>query len=267
MKTYYAGKTAWITGASSGLGEALSIQLAAAGCRLILSGRRRQTLENLAERCKEAGASGCHILDFDLGSAVETSKALAAFDSINIPLHFLFCNGGVSQRALAHEARLEDDYRIMETNYFSHVRITKHLLPRMIQQGFGHIVVTSSITGKFGFPLRSAYAASKHALHGFYESLQIEQLKGPVRVTIACPGRVNTAISMHAITREGSAHNKMDAGQASGISAHKCAEIMLRATATQKKQIWIGGREILMVWIRQFLPVLFFRIASKIKPT
>jgi short-subunit dehydrogenase len=267
VKSYFKGKTAWITGASSGLGEALAGHLASFGCVLILSARRIELLESLKIKCIEAGAPAVHLIPFDLGVSTEVEAALKMHSDMGLHTDFLFCNGGISQRALVRQARIADDYRIMETNYFAHVRIAKYLLPQMLQSGFGHFVITSSITGRFGFPLRSAYAASKHALHGFFESLQIEQEGTPIYTTIACPGRVNTAISVSAITADGSAHNRMDAGQKGGISADECAFKMLKAAASHKKQVWIGGREILMVWMRLYLPFLFFKLASKIKPT
>jgi short-subunit dehydrogenase len=267
MKHYYQGKTAWITGASSGLGEALALQLAPMGCSLVLSARSREKLLLLREVCLQKGAPDCHIIDFDLSMPNAVDKALHTFKVLEVPLHFLFCNGGVSQRALAHEAQLSTDYTIMETNYFSHVRMCKALMPDMIAQRFGHIVITSSITGKFGFPLRSAYSASKHALHGFFESVQTEHYKGHLRVTIACPGRVRTNISLGAVDAKGDAHARMDEGQAGGISAEQCARKMLQATALGKREVWIGGKEVLMVWFRLYLPALFFKIASKIKPT
>jgi short-subunit dehydrogenase len=136
----------------------------------------------------------------------------------------------------------------------------------MIQNGGGHIAVTSSIVGKFGFPLRSAYSASKHALYGFYESLRLETYQKNISVSIICPGRIRTNISFHALDKSGKEHGKLDKGQQKGMLADLCAKKVIRGIEKKKKEILVGGNEILMVHLKRFLPFLFYRIAKKVKP-
>jgi short-subunit dehydrogenase len=137
----------------------------------------------------------------------------------------------------------------------------------MLEKGEGYIGVTSSISGKFGFHLRSAYAASKHALHGFFETLRSEVYDHNIKVLIAFPGRIKTDISLHALTKDGTAHGKMDEGQGTGITAEKCAKQYVNAIRKDKKEVLIGSKELLMVYIHKFLPKLFYKLARKINPT
>ncbi|MBS0010997.1 MAG: SDR family NAD(P)-dependent oxidoreductase, partial [Bacteroidales bacterium] len=125
---------------------------------------------------------------------------------------------------------------------------------------------TSSISGRFGFPLRSAYSASKQALHGFFETLHIENRENNIRASVIIPGRVKTNISYNALTASGKEHGKMDTGQARGISAEKAARMILKGLARNKREIKVGGSELIMLYIRKFFPVIFFNIAGKIKP-
>ena len=127
------------------------------------------------------------------------------------------------------------------------------------------IVVTSSISGLFGFPLRSTYCASKHALFGFFESLELENEN--IKVTFLIPGRINTPISKNAILGNGSTYSKMDSGQAGGMDVDKCARIALRAIAKGKRRKLIGGKELLMVYIKKFIPPLFYKLARNISAT
>jgi short-subunit dehydrogenase len=137
----------------------------------------------------------------------------------------------------------------------------------MTEAGGGHIVVMSSIVGKFGITLRSAYSASKHALHGFFETLRCELSDSNIRVTIMCPGRIRTNISMNAITKDGSLYHKMDEGQVKGISPESFARRVIRAIRKNRKEVITGGREVLIIYIRRFLPWLFYILTSRVKPT
>jgi short-subunit dehydrogenase len=173
----------------------------------------------------------------------------------------------ISNHPLQQCLRHYKSRKIIHLHYFPGLIITKALLPGMITNHFGHIVVTSSISGKFGFPLRSAYAASKHALHGFYESLWTEYQDKGIRTTLVCPGRVKTNISMHALGPDGQSHGKMDEGQAGGIPPDLCALKILKAVSKNRREVLVGGRELLMPRIKQYSPGLFYRLVLKIKPT
>ncbi len=184
-------KVIWITGASSGIGEALAYALANEGAKLILSARRKEELERVKGNCNNAAQADIRILPLDLAQAdtlkLSTHAAVQMFGHVDI----LVNNGGISQRGFAKDTIPEVDRRIMEVNYFGPTAITKYLLPHFLKRGQGHIVVVSSVTGKFGTPYRSGYAASKHALHGFYDSLRAElwkDVKDAIPVTMICPG-------------------------------------------------------------------------------
>lgn len=169
----------------------------------------------------------------------------------------------MSQRAQASETPIDVDRRIMEINYFGTIALTKAVLPFMQRQKSGHIVVISSIAGKFGFYLRSAYSASKHALHGFFESLGLEEARNHLHVTIACPGKINTPISLSALNKDGQPHGEMDHNQETGMPVDECVRILLKAVGKRKKEVLIGNREIKAVTLKRFFPGLFRKIIAK----
>ncbi|MCT4622971.1 MAG: SDR family oxidoreductase [Schleiferiaceae bacterium] len=260
----YKNKTVWITGASSGIGEALTLNLAEQGAHLIISSRRSESLEKLAERCEKAASILIVPLDLEDEQSVQNA-ADEVLEKIK-ELHYVFHNGGISQRSLTHETSLDIDHKLMQVNYFGAISLTKRILPVFLNQGFGHFVVTSTISGVFGFPLRSAYSASKHALHGYFDSLRAEHVKNNIDVTIVCPGRIKTNISLNAIGADGKATGVMDDAQNNGMSADLCAKKMLKAVEKKKKEIYIGGKEILMVYFKRFIPSLYYKLAATVKP-
>lgn len=256
-------KVYWITGASSGIGAALAKQLSRSENGLILSGRNAAELEKVKADCKNAG--GVAILTFD---ALEIGKfdtivarAIAIFGKVDV----LVNNAGVSQRSKAMDTTAEVERRIMELDFFSPVALSKALIPHFLANQSGHIVVVSSIAGKFGFALRSSYAAAKHALHGYFEALRLELNNVPVNVTMICPGRVQTNISYHALKADGSAHGKMDDGQRNGISAERCAQAIDNAIKSKKKEILVGKSELIPVYLKRFCPPLFYFLIKRIK--
>ena len=184
---------------------------------------------------------------------------LADFDRLDV----LVNNAGISQRALAHETVLEVDRRVMEVDFFAPVALTKAVLPSMLEGGAGHIAVVSSLVGKFGTPRRSAYAASKHALHGFFDSLRAEVHAAGLRVTLICPGYVRTDISRNALRADGTLHETMDAGQQNGLTPERCAAKILRAIEREKDEVFFGGQEAVAVYIKRFWPGLLNRILRK----
>ncbi|TND08246.1 MAG: short-chain dehydrogenase/reductase SDR [Bacteroidetes bacterium] len=260
----FKNKVVWITGASSGIGEALVYAFAKEGAKIVLSARRSDELERV-KKASGLSDADAFILPLDL-SKIENADALAQqviarFGRIDV----LVNNGGISQRAHAQDTSIETDRRIMEVNFFSAVLLTKSVLPHMLKQKSGHIVAMSSIAGKFGFYLRSAYSASKHALHGFYESLRLEVEESGIRVLIACPGKIQTNISVHALTGNGHAHNQMDQGQAEGMPADVCAKQIIEAMLANKEEALIGGRELKAVWLKRIFPGIFARVIRKQK--
>ncbi len=258
----FQDKIVWITGASSGIGEALAYHFASEGAKLILSSRRQQELA----RVKENISGECLIICLDLTDYPAVENAVNTAINYYRKIDVLVNNAGISQRALAMDSQAIVDRKIMEINYFATVNLTKKLLPHMINNGGGKIAVVTSLVGKFGFPLRSAYAASKHALHGFFETLQLELKPHQIYTTIICPGRIKTNISLNALNADGSAYGKMDEGQNQGMSSEKCAQKIIDAIYQKKREVYIGGTDTLMIYFKRYLPSLFHFIASRIKP-
>jgi short-subunit dehydrogenase len=265
MTTAYQGKWVWITGASSGIGRGLAMELARRGASLVLSSRNRERLEELR---RETGLDGEHCLVAPLDVSDREAIVRVAQEVLGrVPrIDYLFNNAGVSQRGLIRDTSLEVDRRIMEINYFGAIALTKAVLPQMISQGGGHVVVTSSVVGKFGFPLRSAYAASKHALHGFFETLLVEEKKSGIGVTLLVPGHIVTDVSINALTAEGERYGKMDPGQARGMSVEKAVKQILRAVEKKKREVVVGRIDAWSVYLKKYFPRLFFRLAGKVSP-
>jgi short-subunit dehydrogenase len=259
----YQGKTVWITGASSGIGAQLAKQFAEEGARVIISSHDQKELKGVTREL-ELISKEVYPVVFNLGNPEEVKEAaekvLEQFRRVDV----LMNNGGISTRAEAMETTLGVDRRIMEIDYFSGVSLTKALLPAMIENGYGHIGVTSSISGKFGWPLRSAYSAAKHAQFGFYKSLWAENHHKGIRVTLFSPGRVRTNISLHALEKNGKEHGKMDPGQAGGITPETCARQMIRAMKKNRKDVLIGGSELIMVWIHKYCKPLYYKMVNKV---
>lgn len=263
--TTFADQNVWITGASSGIGEALAYAFSAQGARLVLSARRQAQLEAVRSRCTNPDRH--LVVPLDLAQSATIPGIVENVLEQTARIDILVNNGGVSQRSLAKETPIDVDRRIMEINYFGTIALTKALLPSMLARKAGRIVVISSVVGKFGSPVRSTYSASKHALHGFFDSLRAEVHDDGLQVTIVCPGFVTTDISVNALTKDGSAQGTMDTAQANGMSADECAARILRAVASGKDEVYIGGREIIGVHINRFAPGLFNRIIRRTSVT
>lgn len=261
----FKDKVIWITGASSGIGEALALQLAAKGARLVLSARRETELKRVAQATRLPELD-LMLLPFDLSDTSRASGLAAQILNKFGRIDVLINNGGYSQRAAAMETPEAIDRQLMEVNYFSYVNLTKAVLPYMKRQKSGHIVVVSSIAGKFGFYLRSSYSAAKHALHGFFESLRLETEQLGIKTLIVCPGKIKTAVSLNAVTPNGDRHNTMDPSHQAAMSAEECAAQIISGIQRGKEEIFIGGKEILIVKIRRFFPNLFSYFIRKQSP-
>lgn len=262
----YTNKVVWITGASSGIGKALALELSNQGAKLILSSRKETDLVAVQNECKNPEAVVVFPLDLEQYQDFETlvNQAITLFGRIDI----LVNNGGISQRSLAKDTKIQVDEKIMAINYLGTVALTKALLPHFIKNQSGHFVVTTSIVGKIGTPLRSTYAASKHALHGFFDSLRAEHHKDHISVTLVCPGFVTTNISKNALTGDGSAQNKMDTATQNGIAPERFAKLMAKAIANKKQEVYIAGaKEKLGVYVKRFFPKLLASMIRKLSVT
>lgn len=245
-------KIVWITGASSGIGEALAYELAAKNCKLILSARNQEALQKVKEKCNGTA----EIFPFDLAdfdhAKENVSKAMALFGKIDI----LINNGGVSQRSLIIETDFSVDKKLIEVDYLGTVALTKALLPHFIKNKKGHFVTVTSLMGKFGSPYRSGYCGAKHALHGFFDVLRMEHQKDGVNVTLICPGFVQTNVSKNALTADGSKQITDDVATQNGMPVAFFAKKMIRAVEAKKFEAYIGGKEVLGVYLKRFFPKL-----------
>ena len=261
----YSNKVIWITGASSGIGKAIAKHYNKLGAFVILSARKQETLQKVQSELNNPEKSFVKVLDLEKSDEfVDITKVLIEkFSKIDI----LVNNGGISQRGNAFETSLEIDRKIMEINYFGNIALTKAVLPYFQKQKAGHIIVISSIAGKFGFYLRSAYSASKHALQGFYESLLLEEARNNIYVTLAYPGKINTPISVSALNSSGAKNGEMDHNQKTGMSAEECAQIIQKAEFKKKKSVLVGNKEIKAVYLKRYFPKLFWKVIAKQKAT
>lgn len=261
----FKNKVVWITGASSGIGEATAYKLAAEAATLILTALEADKLQEVQNQCLALGSPQVAIFPYDLSdlSGLDNlaEKAWQEFGRIDI----LYNNAGISQRTTILDTEMSVIRKIMDVDYYAPVIITKNILPKMIANGGGQLVVTTSIAGRFGFPLRSAYSSAKHALYGFFETLQAEYFNQNIRVTIVCPGRVKTNISFYALDKGGKQHGKLDAGQAGGVTPQQAANKIVNAIFKQKREVLVGRKELLMAYIKRFFPSVAAQLARKIK--
>jgi dehydrogenase/reductase SDR family protein 7B len=196
------------------------------------------------------------IIPFDLSGLDalpgHAAQALACWDRVDFMVH----NAGVALREPVVTTPLHLDQQVMATNYFGAVALTKALLPSMIHRRSGHFVVISSLSGKYGVPRLAAYAATKHALHGFFESLRAEVHDDNVRVTIVVPGIVRTAVLRHALTGSGAAYGRSLPDYDEGLDPDVCAARILRAVARGAEEVAVGGSELATLYLKRFFPGL-----------
>lgn len=256
----FKDKTVLITGGGSGIGEAMAYQYAKKGANVILTGRRIETLERVKSKCEELGVKAwCKTVDVERSESID--ELVEWIHTEGHLIDFLLLNAGISQRALTLETDISVDRRLMEVNYFGGIYLVKALKDMFIEHGV-HIAVVSSVSGVFGFPVRSAYCASKHAIHGFYETIALEYPQ--IKTTIIIPGRIHTEVSKNALDGNGKATGVMDPGQANGYDVNKCAKVALRAIARGKHQKVIGGFDTIMVPFYKYVPWLFRLIARNV---
>lgn len=262
----FSDKIIWITGASSGIGKALAIELSKQNAKLILSSRKREGLERVKKQCNNPCFVKIITLDLEDYTNLQPKvhEAINAFGKIDI----LVNNGGISQRAFVKDTAIVVDKRIIDINYLGTIALTKGILPHFIKNKNGHFVITTSIVGKIGTPLRSSYAASKHALHGFFDSLRAEHHLDNIAVTLVCPGFVNTNVSINALTGDGTPQKKLDVATENGIAPERFAKLMAIAIKKKKQEVYIAGaKEKLGVYVKRFSPRVFAFMIRKLGVT
>ncbi len=256
----FRNQVAIVTGASSGIGRALVLQLAGQGAKVVLAARRAELLEQVAVACRQAGGDALAI-PTDVADEVQcktlVEKTIAAFGRLDM----LINNAG-----LAVIARLEDYsslnlfHHTMGVNFFGAVYCTYYALPYLIRN-HGRIVAVSSLGGKAPLPYNSPYIASKFALHGFFDSLRIELMRHEVSVTIVCPYWVVTGFHEAQMDKDGVPRGPRGRAIYSKnmMNAEHCAGIILRAADRRQREVLMNpGR--LVAWLKLLAPGLLDRI-------
>lgn len=255
----FKNKVVWITGASSGIGEALAKALASSGAKLILSARRENKLQEVKSACGLSDESGL-VLPLDLEKYEEMEAkvkiAMAHFGRIDM----LINNGGLSQRSLVKDTDLAVFKKLMDVDYLGTVALSKAVLPIFVEQQSGIYVAVSSLMGKFSSPFRSGYCGAKHALHGFFDSLRLEHEDDNIQVTIVCPGFIRTDVSKNALTGDGTPQQTMDEATGAGISAENCAAQILKAVSKKQHEKYIGGKETIAIYLKRWFPGILHRV-------
>lgn len=261
----WSGRTVWITGASSGIGFALARECAARGATIVATARTDSALHRLADSV----TSTVHVMPADLsyldGLALLAERVFEAAARIDV----LILNAGMSQRSYAVDTDPVVTRRLFAVNTLAPIELTRLVLPRMVAAGGGVIVPVSSLAGKAGFPLRSTYAATKHALHGYFEAVRAETHDRGIQVTIAVPGFIRTEISRHAVVGDGTPYGRMDENQSGGMSAGACAKRILRAVdaGSLEARPGMGLRGRLAMFLHAVAPRILARTLRAVRPT
>lgn len=261
----YKDKTVWITGASSGIGEALAYALSMQGAKLILSARDEIQLKLVQKNCTNSRIHKIVVLDLSKSSKFEglVNDTIEDFGNIDI----LINNAGLSQRCMVKDAGVDVHRKIMEVNYFGTVALTQALLPHLLKQQYGGVITISSLVGKFTTPMRSAYSASKHAITAYMDSLRAELSGKGLQFTTIYPGFIKTNLTYKALLADGTEQNSMDDAQQNGMKASVCADAILKAYKKKKAEAFIGGKETYAVYIKRFFPKVFAKMIRKAKVT
>lgn len=265
LKSLFENQWIWITGASSGIGQALTEAWFQRGAKLIISARSLDKLRALKEKLDPDG-NRIVVLPLDLAQPSDMAEmAKKALSFSNNEIACLVNNGGVSQRALAMDTNLDVLDHMLRVNFLSQVELTRAILPSMIKNKQGFIALTSSVAGKIGTKRRSGYAATKHALHGYFDSLREEHYQDGIKVCMVCPGYIKTDISLNALKADGSKNNEMDSGQESGMPVEVFANKMIAAIEGGKDEVYIGGKELMGIYLKRYVPSLLKKVMRSVK--
>lgn len=256
-----AGKTIWITGASSGIGKSLALALSSRNCNLILSARNAGALQEVKSLC--GNGDNIAVLPLDLkdheGMNEVVNKAVSHFGKVDI----LVNNAGISQRSLIKDTDFSVYKKLIDIDYLGTVALSKEILPHFIQNQNGHYVTVTSLMGKFGSPYRSGYCGAKHALHGFFDVMRMEHEKDGINVTLVCPGFVQTNVAKNALTADGSPQEQDDVATQNGVTPEYAAQKMIAAFEKNKFEVYIGGKEIKGIYLKRFFPKLLHKVVLK----
>eukprot|EP01041_Mallomonas_annulata_P001583 gene1583-3059_t len=272
LDKYYKGKTVWITGASSGIGEALANALSSHGANVIISARNESKLEAVAINCRQYSTTGSKviILPLDLENYTTFSdvcikaEELLKKEGLENCIDILINNAGISSRGAAIHTDVAVLEKIMATNFYGPVELTRVVLPQMLARHQGAIAVISSVQGKIGLPYRTSYSASKHAVQGYFDGLRAELADQGVNVTVVSPGYVATSLSLNALNSDGSTYGRMDETTANGLNPTKVAEEVLLGIAKGSADVIIADTKTsLAIQIRTLFPEFMARYLRK----
>lgn len=255
------GKTIWVTGASSGIGKSLAMELSTYPCNLILSSRKEDELKKVKEACN--GSERIAILPLDLNHYDQmegvAQKAISLFGRVDI----LVNNAGISQRSLIKDTDISVYKKLMDIDYLGTVALSKAILPHFVENKSGHYATVTSLMGKFGSPYRSGYCGAKHALHGFFDVMRMEHEKDGVKVTLVCPGFVQTNVAKNALTADGSPQLEDDVATQNGITPENAAHQIIKSIEKDAFEVYVGGKEIKGVYLKRFFPKLLHKVVLK----
>ena len=261
----FTNRVVWITGASSGIGEALALRFCRDNARVVLSARRQPELERVKQRCIDAGAKESNLLVLPLdvteldALAGKVSAVLDQFGQIDL----LINNAGLSQRSLCKDTELSVYQKLLDVDVMGQIALTKAVLPHMLERQSGHLAVTASVAGKVGAPMRTGYCAAKHAVMGFFDSLRAEIEDDGVLVSTITPGFIRTDISRNALNSDGSVYGEEDEDIAGGMDVDECANVIVRGLEKGKREIPVGkGKEMAALWVKRLSPELLFKLAK-----
>lgn len=262
----FTNRVVWITGASSGIGEALAVRFSRDNARVVLSARRQSELERVKQRCVAEGAAESNLLVLPLDVTEldalpgKVSAVLEQFSQIDL----LINNAGLSQRSLCKDTELSVYQKLLDVDVMGQIALTKAVLPHMLERRSGHLAVTASVAGKVGAPMRTGYCAAKHAVMGFFDALRAEVEDEGILVSTITPGFIRTAISHNALSADGSVFGKEDEDIANGMDVNECAEVIVQGLDKGKREIAVGkGKEMAALWVKRLAPEMLFKLAKK----
>lgn len=259
----FQDKVVWITGASSGIGEALAHSFAASGARVVLSARREEELRRVREDCISSGAKreNLIVLPLDVVDYEAMPGAVATVLNAFSRIDMLINNAGVSQRSFCLETDMSVYRDLLEVDVLGQIALTKQVLPVMVEQGAGRLVVTASVAGKVGVPLRTGYCAAKHAVMGFFDALRTEVAHLGIGVSTVVPGFIRTNVSSNALRGDGAATGQTDDDIAGGMEVSRCVEIIVDGLARGMEEIEVGeGDEMALLALKRSEPEQAFRM-------
>ena len=265
MKNAMKSKTVVITGASSGIGEAMAQLYAKMGARVVLGARSEDKLKTLTDKITADGGQAVYCAT-DVTKAEDCKrlidKAVESYGGIDI----LICNAGISMRAIFDDVDLSVLHRLMDVNFWGTVYCSKYALP-YLQASKGSLVGISSVAGLHGLPGRTGYSASKYAMTGLLETIRIENLKKGLHVMVACPGFTASNVRFSALVADGSQQGSTPREEGKMMTAEEVAKIVARGIARRKRLCLMEaeGRATHFVkkFAPQFLDKMFYWVMSK----